>query len=66
MNIQTIYTEKYSKMAYPYKKFGQKSAPKADSAANKYKNYQWGTIAVTVQPGKGNDILIIFVNSKLF
>lgn len=44
-------------MAYPYKKFGQKSAPKADSAANKYKNYQWGTIAVTVQPGKGNDIL---------
>ena len=43
-------------MAYPYKKFGQKSAPKVEKAANKYKNYQWGTIVATVQPSKGNDI----------
>lgn len=40
-------------MAYPYR---PSSAQNPNSAANKYKNYKWGTIAVTVQPGKGLDI----------
>lgn len=39
-------------MAYPYSKVKKNT----QSAANKYKNYEYGDIAVTVQPGKGLDL----------
>lgn len=39
-------------MAYPYNKVKKNT----QSAANKYKNYEYGDIAVTVQPGKGLDL----------
>lgn len=39
-------------MAYPY----NPNYKKQSSAADKYKNYEYGTIAVTVQPGKGLDL----------
>lgn len=38
-------------MAYPYRQTKTTS-----NAVNKYKNYEYGDIAVTVQPGKGLDI----------
>ena len=42
-------------MAYPYYK-NQNNSQKAPKAADKYKNYKYGQIAVTVQPGKGLDL----------
>lgn len=41
-------------MAYPYKPYPKKTT--TQSASDKYKNYKWGQIAVTVQPGKGPDL----------
>ena len=41
-------------MAYPYNSFYDKK--KQQRAVDKYKNYKYGTVAITVQPGKGLDI----------
>lgn len=43
-------------MAYPYNNYKPKTQNNPNSAANKFKNYEYGTIAVTVQPGKGLDL----------
>ena len=43
-------------MAYPYRQYSTQKPQNQNNAANKYKNYEWGQIAVTVQPGKGLDI----------
>lgn len=41
-------------MAYSYNSFYRKNTPK--SAADKYKDYKYGTIAITTQPGKTLDL----------